>query len=254
MILFLHPFLTRLTQKTHLLWRAVMDFLLPPLCLNCDSPVTENQTLCGDCWKAIHFISPPFCARCGAPFDLPVDEGSLCGACLEHPPEYDAGRSAFLYDEASKGLIIRLKHADQLHPLPALASWMVRAGEEFWGQTDIIVPVPLHRWRLFKRRYNQAALLALEIGRKTGRCVEVDLLQRIRATESQGHKNRKERYTNLIGAFAVKEGRKIEGMRIVLIDDVMTSGATSEACTKVLKKAGAANVFVVTLARTRIAS
>ncbi len=245
----LQPFISRCRAAI----RAVMDFLLPPLCLNCDCGVTENQTLCADCWKSIHFIASPLCVCCGAPFDLPVEEETLCGACLAHMPAYDAARSTLLYDDASKSLILRLKHADQLHPVPALASWMVRAGKFFWDEADMIVPVPLHRWRLLKRRYNQAAVLAQEIGKKTETSVVVDCLVRVRATATQGHKSRKERRANLAGAFELKAGQNIKDKSIILIDDVMTSGATVEACAKTLKKAGAARVYVVTLARTKIA-
>lgn len=201
----------------------------------------------------MHFIAAPFCACCGASFDLPVDEGTLCGTCLEKAPAYDAARSAFLYDDTSKGLILRLKHADQLHPVPALAKWLMRTGDEFWAQSDMIMPVPLHRWRLFKRRYNQAALLARRIGKITKMPVHYNILRRIRATDSQGHKNKKERIDNVRGAFAVKDGCDLAGKTIILIDDVMTSGATVEACAKTLKKEGAEKVFVLSLARTRIA-
>lgn len=242
-----------LHQKVKDLFCAIMDFLLPPLCMNCDCSVSEHQTLCADCWKEVHFLAEPLCGCCGASFDLPVDEGTLCGACLDHTPVFNAARAAFLYDDVSKGLILRLKHADQLHPVPALAKWMVRTGDEFWGQADMIVPVPLHRWRLLKRRYNQAALLARGIGKHIDVPVVYDLLQRIKATESQGHKNRKERFDNLRGAFALKKDMNIKGKSIILIDDVFTTGATVETCAKLLKKSGAAKVFVVTLARTRIA-
>ncbi len=242
-----------LQQKFNAIRHSIMDFLLPPLCMSCDCPVGEHQTLCADCWKDVHFITTPYCACCGASFDLPVEEGTLCGGCLDKTPAYDLARAAFLYDDTSKGLILRLKHADQLHPVPALAKWLVRAGDEFWAETDLIIPVPLHRWRLLKRRYNQAALLARSITKRMDVPVEYDLLQRIKPTQSQGHKNRKERYENLRGAFAVKAGADIKGKNILLVDDVLTTGATVETCAKVLKKAGAEKVFVVTLARTRIA-
>ncbi|MGE0109014.1 MAG: ComF family protein [Bdellovibrionales bacterium] len=232
----------------------IMDFLLPPLCLNCDSPVAAHQSLCPDCWKQLHFIAPPFCACCGASFDLPVEAGTLCAACLDRLPSYDAARSVFMYDDVSKGLILRLKHADQLHPVPALAAWLIKVGGEFWGQADMMVPVPLHRWRLLKRRYNQAALLARAVARQIKIPVSYDVLQRIRATDSQGHKNRQERYDNLRGAFAVKNSAAVKGRKIVLIDDVLTTGATVDTCARLLKEAGAAQVFVVTLARTRLGS
>ncbi len=234
-------------------WRRAMDVLLPPLCLGCDRPVTENQTLCAACWKAIHFVERPFCARCGAPFDVPVEEGTLCGQCLGGPPLYEKARSAVLYDDAIKPILLRFKHADRLHPVPALAAWMVRAGAELWAEADLIVPVPLHRWRLLKRRYNQAALLAQAVGKNLDKKVAVDLLVRRRASESQGRKNRKERRENVAGAFALRPGADVVGKKIVLIDDVLTSGATVEECARVLLSAGAATVSVVTLARARMA-
>lgn len=230
-----------------------MDFLIPPLCLGCDGPVTQNQTLCADCWKALHFIAPPLCARCGAPFDLPVEADTLCSQCLTQPPSYDLARSAILYDEASKPLILRFKHADRIHPAPALAAWMARAASDIWPAADLIAPVPLHRWRLWARRYNQSALLAREIGRITKVPVCLDLLARARATQSQGRLNRKERQKNVADAFALREGADVSGKRVVLIDDVLTSGATANECAAVLTQAGAAAVFVVTLARARAA-
>lgn len=234
---------------------AGVEFLLPPLCLNCERPVTQNQTLCADCWKGLHFVASPLCATCGAPFDLPVEEGTLCGACLDHAPAYAKARSALIYDDASRAMILRLKHADRLHPVPALAKWMVQAGDAaFWQSVDVLAPVPLHRWRLLLRRYNQAAVLALAMGKQLGKPVAVDALRRVRPTESQGHKNRKERQVNVAGAFALRRGTDVRGKVVVLVDDVLTSGATVGECAKVLLKAGAAQVCVVTLARTRIAS
>ena len=232
----------------------ILSFLLPPLCLACDEQTTRDHTLCAACWKNIRFIAPPYCARCGAPFDLPVEGDTLCGACLEKEPPFATARSAVLYDDASKNIIIRLKHSDRLHPVPALAQWMVRAGGEVWNGADLIVPVPLHRWRLLKRKYNQSALLAQAIARQTARPALVDALERTRATDSQGHMNKQERAANVAKAFALRKGVTIEGKKIVLIDDVLTSGATISECAATLLKAGAARVDVVTLARTKIAS
>lgn len=234
--------------------RAVLDFFIPPLCFGCDEPVTQTQTLCAKCWKEIHFVAPPFCARCGAPFDLPVEEGTLCGACIEQDPVFTSARSALIYDDASKPIILKLKHADRLHPIPALANWMIRAAGSVLQEADLIIPVPLHRWRLLKRRYNQSALLAQAIGKQMGKAVCVDGLMRIRSTPSQGQFNRKQRYTNIAKAFALREGTDVKGKTITLVDDVLTSGATVNECSKVLLSAGAASVHVVTLARVRIAS
>lgn len=245
---------TLLLKKIGQAGQTVLDFLLPPLCLNCGTPVSEAQTLCAACWKSLHFIAPPFCVRCGAPFDLPVEEGTLCGSCLEQEPVFAVARSALIYDDASRGLILRLKHGDRLHPVPALANWMVRAGADLWDDCDLVVPVPLHRWRLLRRRYNQAALLAQAIGRQIGRPVGVDAVRRVKATASQGHKNHAQRAGNVAGAFAVSTPSVVKGRRIVLVDDVLTSGATVQEIARVLRAAGASAVSVVTLARTRLAS
>ena len=241
-------------KSAHALLERVMDFVLPPLCLRCDTPVTQNQTLCADCWKTIHFVAAPFCSCCGAPFDLPIEGEMLCGACLETPPAFASARSVFLYDDESKPIILRLKHADQLHGLPLLAQWLAKAGEPFWPQVDMIVPVPLHRWRLLSRRYNQSALLAVALGKRVGKTVRVDALLRTRATPKQGHLSKKQRAENVARAFAVRQGAAVAGKNIVLVDDVLTSGATLSECARVLIKAGAARVDVVTLARVRVAS
>jgi ComF family protein len=232
---------------------AILDFLLPPLCLNCYEPVGEHQTLCPSCWKAIHFTAPPCCARCGLPFDVPVEAGTLCGECLTSPPTYTSARSAMIYDEASKRLVLSFKYGDRLHVVPALAGWMQRAGESFLADADMIIPVPLHRWRLFLRRYNQAALLAQALSRNTGKPVEIDCLQRRRATKSQGKMNREKRKQNVKNAFCFTHRGidKIKGKNIILIDDVLTTGATVNECSRVLLEAGAERVDVLTLMRTR---
>ena len=220
----------------------------------CDAPVGGNQTLCPDCWKAIQFVEAPWCACCGAPFPIPVAEGSLCGACIEKPPRFTAARSAMIYNDGSKKLILHFKH-DRLHPAPALAQWMLRVGGDLVAQADCIVPVPLHRWRLFKRRYNQSAVIAHALAKLTGKPVVVDALIRTRATPSQGRMNRQQRRANVHGACAVALKRKalIKERNIVLIDDVFTTGATVDECCRALLAAGAQKVFVITLARTRMA-
>jgi ComF family protein len=231
----------------------VLDLLLPPLCLVCDEPVGDAATLCPECWKQIQFIAPPFCACCGAPFDFPVSEGTLCGACLTEAPHFKAARAAMLYDDNSRKLVLGFKHGDRTHAAKALAAWMHRAGGEFLEAADALVPVPLHRWRLFHRRYNQSALLAQKIGVLAGKPVLPDVLLRIRATPVQGHLKRKERQENVKGAFAVDARQKsgVEGKTLVLIDDVMTTGATVNECSRVLLAAGAKQVNVLTLSRVK---
>ena len=237
-------------------WRrlgaAALDLLLPPLCLGCDTDVAGGQTLCAACWGRIHFITAPYCACCGAPFETPVGDGMLCAGCIATPPVFARARAPMLYDDASRHLVLSFKHSDRLHPAAALAGWMLRAGADLWETADLIVPVPLHRWRLFKRRYNQAALLALRLGRLTARPVAVDALLRTRPTPTQGHLGRKEREANVKKAFKVtRRGAGVAGKHIVLVDDVLTTGATVNACSATLLAAGAARVSVLTLARVR---
>ncbi len=231
-----------------------LDVLLPPRCLLCDEAVASQDALCPACWKKMTFIVPPCCARCGMPFDLPVDEGTLCGACLAAPPVFDWARSALVYDDASRALILRFKHADRTHVATGLALWMYRAGGAALGdRVDVIVPIPLHRWRLLARRYNQAALLAQALGKLLGKPVDPLCLRRVRATPPQGHLGVKSRAKNVQGAFALAKGaqEKLAGKAVLLIDDVLTTGATVGEAAKVLKAAGVRSVAVLTLARVK---
>ncbi|MGE5547084.1 MAG: double zinc ribbon domain-containing protein [Solirubrobacterales bacterium] len=236
--------------------RTVVDALLPPLCLSCGTIVAEPGALCPRCWEAMSFLSPPLCRACGHPFDVgPVDAGGsddlLCGPCLDHPPPWRRARAVFRYDDTSKPLVLRFKHADRIEAAPAFARWMARAGAELIAAADLVVPVPLHRFRLLARRYNQAALLAMALGRLSGKTVEPDLLVRRRATPAMGHLGRDERRRNVKGAFAVRSAKAatVEGRTILLVDDVLTTGATIGECARVLMAAGAAAVDVLTLGR-----
>ncbi len=236
--------------------RRMVDVLLPPRCLACGAVVDEPGALCAPCWGKTAFIAPPHCARCGLAFELPPqggDSASLfdCAACAADPPAFARARAALNYDDHTKSLVLRLKHADATHSVPGLARWMARAGAELLAQCDLIAPVPLHRWRLIGRRYNQSALLALELGRLAQKPALPDLLARRRATPSQGHLGPAQRRANVAGAFAVRPRRvaDIPGKRVLLVDDVLTTGATAEECARVLTRAGAAAVDVLTLAR-----
>jgi ComF family protein len=215
--------------------------------------VAEPGTLCPDCWKGMDFLAPPFCARCGLPFPFDASGGEEmhCAACLDNPPPWERARSVLRYDDASKGLVLALKHADRTDLAPALARWMHRAGGELIGDCDLIVPVPLHWLRLFTRRFNQSALLALALGRLACKPVAPDLLARTRRTASQGHLHRSERFGNVKGAFAVRPGQRpgIQGKTVLLVDDVLTSGATVAECARTLLKAGAGKVEVLSVAR-----
>ena len=230
-----------------------LDLFLPPLCLSCDTPVAGHGTLCAACWSGLQFITAPYCSGCGAPFDAPVGDGQICAACLTYPPIFKTARSAIIYGDASRDLILGFKHGDRTHLASTLAGWMRRAGQEFWPTADFIIPVPLHRWRLFKRRYNQAAMLAQKIAAETKTSLLVDGLLRLKPTPVQGHRNRKEREANVRGAFAVnpRHAAAMQDKNIILIDDVLTTGATLNECSRVLLAAGAKAVHVLTLARVK---
>ena len=234
------------------LGRRVLDTVFPPLCLVCREEVSEPGSLCPACWQEVSFFDGPACAACGLPFEVDPGGETLCGACHARRPAFDAARSILRYSDASKGMILALKHGDRLDLVPGFARWLERAGRTLLGEVDVIVPVPLHPSRLFARRYNQAAELARSLGRRTGRPVDPLTLRRLRRTPSQGvMRSAKARKRNVAGAFRVAENRRdhIAGRVVLLIDDVFTTGATVEACATALKKAGAAKVLVLTLAR-----
>ena len=230
--------------------RGLLDLLYPPVCVACHEQVADPDSLCPDCWRALHFLEGPACASCGLPFEIDPGGDMQCAACLAHPPAFDGARAIFRYDDASKKPILALKHADRLDLVPAFGRWLERAGRPLLAQSDVIVPVPLHRLRLWKRRYNQAAELARSVSLRTGLPMDPLLLRRLRPTPSQGNMpSATARRSNVRGAFGVAPDRAPSGRRVLLVDDVMTTGATVNACAKALKKAGAASVYVLALAR-----
>ena len=236
--------------------RRAVDIVLPPRCLGCGAVVADPGAVCPDCWAGIDFIAPPLCACCGLPFEYETGrdgDGSdaICGECARRPPLFGRARSVMTYSDSSRRLVLAFKHADRTDAAPVWGRWLARAGADVLADADVLVPVPLHRRRLISRRYNQAALMAQALGRETGLPVAVDALVRTRPTPSQGRMNRSQRQRNVVGAFAVRPRgiNAVKGRRIVLVDDVMTTGATLSACTRPLLSAGAANVDVLTLAR-----
>jgi ComF family protein len=233
----------------------VLDLLLPPACVLCAAPVDAAGLLCEECFGDLQLVGEPCCQCCGTPFELAwhAADGGLCGRCLDAPPVFERARAAMNYDRASRRLVLPFKHADRVEYAGLLARLMARAGANLLRDSQLIVPVPLHRRRLFVRRYNQAALLARTLGKMSDRPVLADALRRIVATESLGGKSAAERREEVAGAFAVRPRRaqSLRGRRILLIDDVMTSGATVNECAACLLDAGALGVDVLVAARVR---
>ncbi|MCA3276267.1 MAG: ComF family protein [Roseomonas sp.] len=233
----------------------LLDILLPPHCLTCDAQVERQGSFCATCFSGLNLISAPFCARCGVPFahegeaDRNTDGALLCAPCLARAPGFTMARAALRYDEGAKRLILPFKHGDRTEMAVPLARFMARAGAEMLSAADVLAPVPAHWRRLIARRYDQAALLAQRLGRLSGRRVVPDLLRRTRATLPLGDKGAAERAALVADAFSVARPARVLGKRVLLVDDVMTSGATAEACARALLAAGAARVEVLAAAR-----
>lgn len=247
--------IARLGERARALAMIALDLALPPRCIGCGERTDAAGLACAACWSQLTFIAPPHCDCCGAPFDFAIEGTHRCASCYANPPAFDRARAAVIYDDGSRGLVLGFKHGDRLHAAPAFGAWIARAGAELLEDADLIVPVPLHRWRLLKRRYNQAALIAEHAARRTGVTHLPDLLERHRATPSQGEMGPAARARNVAGAFRLnpRHAERVKGSRIVLVDDVLTTGATITACAKVLRRGGAARIDVLTLARVVLA-
>jgi len=229
----------------------LLDIVLPPVCVACGTLVSSPHALCATCWESVDFIDDPKCQICGKPFEFDPGVEVHCGVCLRKPPIYERARSAVVYGETSRRFVLSYKHGDRLDLVPAMVSWLERAGQELINDADIIAPVPLHWSRFLARRFNQSAELARVLGQRSGRQFSPDLLLRKKRTASQAGLNAKERARNVRGAFRVRPGRlaDLSAKRVLLIDDVLTTGATLNACAGILLWAGAAGVDVLTLAR-----
>lgn len=237
------------------LGRAVLDAVLPPLCLGCNEIVSAPGSLCARCWQGFSFVSTPHCACCGTPFAEDLGPEALCAGCLVRRPRYHRARAALVYDDRSRRIVLPFKHGDRTDIARACGGWMARAGADLLASADLVAPVPLHWRRLFMRRYNQAMLLARIVVRTAarGRALRLapDLLRRQRWTGSQAGLVATERRRNVREAFDVhpKWRPEIAGRTVLLVDDVLTTGATVEACARALQRAGVPRVDVLTLAR-----
>jgi len=231
--------------------RLVLDTLLPPHCLTCDTLVDSPGQFCPACFRETQFITAPHCLTCGAPFPHAQQGVMVCAACAADPPPWGEARAALAYDAQSRRLVLAFKHADRTELATALARMMARAGAALLSRADLLVPVPLHRTRLFARRYNQSALLASALSRLSGVRHMPDALRRIRATHPLGELSAQARARMLEGAIAARRPAAVEGRHVLLVDDVLTSGATARNCTHALLDAGAAGVDVLVAARVR---
>ena len=229
----------------------LVDLIYPPRCPLCGTGIGAQTGLCPACWSELVIPGEPSCALCQRPFgSAAVGNGAICAPCLADPPRHDGIAAGTLYGDGSRKLVLAFKHGRRIALAPMLARLIVARLPVLEGDWRV-VPVPLHRWRLWSRGFNQAALLAGEIARATGQTLAVDALQRTKRTPALGGLGRKARARTLSGAIAVNPRCQaaIKGAQLILVDDVLTSGATSEACVRALKKAGASKVIVACFAR-----
>ena len=229
--------------------KLCLDFLLPPVCPICKQRISEPFGLCPKCFSELEFIGAQKCSVCGRPLDAVVPGLAVCASCLKKPPLFHQAEAVFKYNDASRKLILAFKHGDHLELTKLLTKLMDIEHSSIIEQNDILIPVPLHWTRLLKRKYNQSALIAQRLAIKHHKIYDPISLKRIETTVSQGHLSPKKRKENIKGVFKVKNHNKICGKNILLIDDVYTIGATVNECSKILLKAGAKRVDVLTFAK-----
>lgn len=243
---------------------ALIDLVLPPRCPVSGEIVEAQGMVSATVWKNLSFIVAPLCARCGLPFETSFagegegkgentseDDMLLCLKCQTDPPPFRMARAALRYDAAGRDLVLAFKHGDKTQSAATFTPWLLRAGAPFLQEADALIPVPLHPWRLLRRRYNQSCIMAKYIADRTGLTLHPHILRRHQATPSQGKMNARQRDKNVHNAFSVPApyANALRGKSLILIDDVYTTGATARACTQALLQAGARQVDILTLAR-----
>jgi ComF family protein len=225
---------------------SVLEFALPARCPSCGTIVDDLHSFCGDCWKGMEFLGNGGCSTCGLP--LEATEAETCGACLARPPIIERSRAAVAYDDLSRRLAIKLKYGRKVAVARTMARYM---GPLVNGEAcePILVPVPLHRARLWRRGFNQSALVARELSRRLRIPADPFALRRVRATPPLKGMSRSQRHRTVAGAFRVPDEEAVAGKTVILVDDVLTTGSTAEACARTLKRAGAARVELISWAR-----
>lgn len=230
---------------------ALLDQLYPPACLNCDTAIASADALCPGCFAQLRPITAPLCPRLGLPFEVASGPDTVSAEAIADPPPFDRARSAVVYNEIARRLVSRLKYGDRPELARFCARLMAAAGHELWADGPVLVPVPLHRFRQLERRYNQSAELARALARITGLRADPLLVSRVRRTRQQVGLSAGARQRNVAGAFAARPDAlaRLAGRRVVIVDDVITTGSTVKAVTRALHRAGVRQIDVVSFAR-----
>lgn len=227
--------------------RFVADFALPPRCPGCGGVTDADHLFCADCWGTLRFLAPPWCAGCNLPFAHDRGPGARCAQCLGHPPDHAGIHAAVAYGDVARAVALRLKYGGRIALAETVGRQMARL---LPPDADLLVPVPLHRWRLWSRGFNQAALIAQAVTRARGVPTDPLVLRRVRATPPLRGMGARARARAVAGVFRVVDPHaRLRGKAVVLVDDIYTSGATTDACIRVLLRAGTASVAVLCWAR-----
>jgi len=248
--------LVKISGSGRALLRGVLDLVYPPTCLDCGAPLAVADALCPRCFARLRPITAPYCPRLGIPFQVDLGPGALSAEAIAEPPPFDRSRSAVIYNEVARAIVSRLKYGDRPELAGFCARLMHRAGAELWGDDAVLVPVPLNRWRQLSRLYNQSTELARALSRLSGLPVEPALVVRTRHTRQQVGLSREARHRNVSGAFRARPDilARLKGRRVVLVDDVITTGSTVGAIARVLARVGVDKVDVISFARVVVGS